>query len=625
MKKTDFDSSLLSLSQFLSIDLEKDLKSKVLQKIAQCGDVIWIVKGDLSGIQSYLYNVNRAEDVDGKVAKRLRGRSFYLSALCHAFSYELGQRFGRDGGKPDDVILLAAGGKFIVVLPGAPVRELDLDKWKKEIDLWLWQQTWGEIFLNLAYIKCSSSDFETNFSAKVALPLQSQLDLGKSQKYQALFAQGQTETAHGNRFVYPVFNEDSPKAYPEECHSCNSLPAHGEASDQETYIESSNLCLQCNLHQYIAGYWNLPKHNYVKIYPNSVAPRLAKVQLQFHDNYVDLQSYPAGDSPRVPSFVPVFPYQSLPNAKRSNGLAEAKIDELCDFCPIHKRDEQKDEPECGVDDERLATRFHCLATLAQRQGGAAKIAVLAIDGDDFSFHLNSTPDLTLVDHIAMGKLIYQFFADHLIKLLERYDCYLVYSGGDDLVVVGPWASVYEVADKLYQDFKHATQGELHFSAGLHVTNPQSPIYESIQHALDLLKQAKAHRNKNAIQLMSTTVPWTKFAGVMEFAKELADAEKSKIISTGFIYGLYRICEQYELYRDEGNINGLRFLGWLASHLNRNLRQEWPDDPQLQTKATVLLNKLRSLLTSTELKHDEGKLLPYLRAALDWAALKNRES
>jgi CRISPR-associated protein Csm1 len=609
------------LSQYLPIDVQQS-RNAIQEKIARCGDPIFLVKGDLSGIQSYLYNVNRAEDVDGNVAKRLRGRSFYLSALCHAFSHELWQTFVSHGA-PDNYILLAAGGKFLIILPEAPNREVELAEWKKQIDEWLWKETWGEIFLNLAWRQCSLSDLNAGFSGKVALPIQSKLDHGKSQKYQALFAEKRTISAHGNRFEYPIFCEDSPQKFLEECHSCRALPARGNEPPRQPDESSPDLCRQCNQHQRYGSYTFLPKHNYLEFQVKFGSAPLPKNSLEFHESYAVLKDNPKS-ALRVPSFVPTFPYQWL----QSHGIRlktdEEKIDKLCKECSIYKAKPE----ECGnvhERQERLTTRFHCLATLARKQGGAAKIAVLALDGDDFSFHFNATPGLTLVDHVLIGDLIYRFFTDHLIDVLAQKDCLLVYSGGDDLVVVGPWNSVYEVAETLYNDFTTATQKQLHFSAGLHVTNPQAPIYESIQQALDLLKQAKAHQGKNTIQLMKTIVPWPKFAGVMALAHELAEAEELEIISTGFIYGLYTICEQYELYRDEKNITGLRFLGWLASHLQRNLRQSRLDDPVLQKKATQLLDKLESLLTSNELNEKDAKLLPYLRAALDWAALKTRES
>lgn len=618
MKNEEITICLQGLSQHLFINLHH-LREDISKKINLCGDPLFVVKGDLSGIQSYLYNVNRAEDIDGKVAKRLRGRSFYLSAFCLAFAHELGQigcSNGGAGGKPDDYILSATGGKFLVVLPSLTNLETEFKEWKKQIDKWLWREMWGEVFLNLAFVQCSQADLKENFSTKVALRLQSKLDLGKSQKYQQLFANSSEIDSHGNLFKYPLFQEKSPQEYGEECHSCRSLPASGIGTDPA-------LCEQCILHQRIGGYQNLPTHNYLELHAKDSTSQ-SDESLEFHGNYGILWNDP-NKGPRVPSFVPPFPYQRLQATSVVAISANDKVRELCAHCSIQKRDPR----ECGDEDhERLPTRFHCLATLACLEGGAAKVAVLAIDGDDFGFHFNSTIGMTLVDHVAMSKLIYQFFADDLIDLLKQYDCYLVYSGGDDLVFVGPWMYVYEVADALYQKFKEATSGLLHFSAGLHVTNPQEPIYESIKYALDLLHRAKAHdekdQYKNAIQLMSTTVPWPKFNGVMALAKELVDAEQMKIISTGFIYGLYTICEQYERYRDDGDMNGLRYMSWLASHLQRNLRRKWPgDDPDGQAqakKADQLWKKLAALLDPTE-----NNVLPYLRAALDWAALKNRES
>ena len=589
---------------------EQTLRGRVRETIDACGESLLLVKGDLSGIQTYLSKVNQAEDVDGGVAKRLRGRSFYLSAICYAIADELTREVNLD---PYQYILHAGGGKFLVALPYSWENENKLNSWKKEIDKWLWQETWGEIYLNLGVHRCDPGSLKTGFSEKVALPLQAQLDEGKMNKFASILRDGICLPTHGGTFQFPVFQA----SYFEECHSCGCLPAGKRVQE-----DKSNLCRQCNEFEEVGSYAELPTHNFLDFDPKATGMPI----VEFHRNRAILR--PAQNQkrclPRVSSFIPDWHhYHKIDRTQCTGNDEEDKRRLLCGHCSLSES-EQKPE-ECRR--QRLATRFHCLATLSGLEHGAQKIAVLSGDGDDFGYHLNSTEGIGLEDHVVLGKLIHIFFSDHLIESLKNYDCILIYSGGDDLVVVGPWANVIMLGKELQREFHEYTCGHLHFSAGILITNPQDPIYQSIQIAHKYLEEAKkaVHRNcdpKNAVQVMSTRIYWQNFDAIFSLANALSEAERAGLVTRGFIYGLYRICDEYERFAKGRRVEGLRYLGWLASHLTRNIKLKWDDDPEKEWKesrAEALLYNLSRLLDITDETY-----LPYLRFALDWATLNGRK-
>lgn len=70
-----------------------------------------LVVGDLSGIQSYIFDISHHGA--GGVAKRLRARSFYLSMLSEVASHKVLHTFGL----PISNIIMASGGKFYILLP----------------------------------------------------------------------------------------------------------------------------------------------------------------------------------------------------------------------------------------------------------------------------------------------------------------------------------------------------------------------------------------------------------------------------------------------------------------------------------------------------------------------------
>jgi CRISPR-associated protein Csm1 len=593
-----------SLSSKLRVD-ENDLRQRTNRILDSCKDYVLLVKGDLSGIQRYLYSVNASEDTDGGVAKRLRGRSFYLSAICHALAEELTRVAGFDP-KHHPSTLHAAGGKFLVALPYSNEIESKLSAWKKTIDQWLWVDAWNELYLNLAWCKCNHKDLKIGFSSGVALPLQKQLDENKLQKFLLLLRGGIEDNDSGWR-SFPLYRD----SFADECHSCKCLPVK-----QTEVEEEKNLCEVCIRLQKLGGYLTAPDRSRLEFQPGIVEEN--HIAINFHDSHAILNE-PTKSLPQIAAFVPRWPFNGIDQVQAAGSTLTDRVrdkkDLLCVNCSLDPAKRTK----CGDGKDRLVTRFHCLATLAGINDGASKIAVMAADGDDFSYHMNSTPDITLEDQVVLGKLIYQFFGPHLIEMLKDRDGLMVYSGGDDFVIVGPWANVVRIAHQLRQDFTDWTKGRLHFSAGIYITNPQEPIFESINQSQVYLEKAKKESGKDAVQIGFTRIPWGKFGAVFDFANTLAEAENTGLISMAFIYGLYSICEDYERYKHNDEVIGLRYLSRLASHVNRNLKSDWKDD----SVKGALAEKLQKIFEEYLLNPKDETLLPYWRFALDWAALKGR--
>ncbi|MGH9765282.1 MAG: type III-A CRISPR-associated protein Cas10/Csm1, partial [Blastocatellia bacterium] len=493
-----------------------------------------------------------------------------------------------------------AGGKFMIALPYSGQIEEKVQAWKEEIEKWLWLESWGELYLNLALLRCRGADLSSDFSEKVALRIQGQLDEGKLRMFLPILQPGRGTSGQGWEFDYPIFRV----RFNEECHSCHVLPARKEKSG-----DNENLCSQCNRFEEFGRHSKAMAHSYLRFRSGN-----RRGAINFHDNYLVPVDHPT-TLPRIAAYVPQWQdFHWIDRSECSEDrTSDNKKELLCSRCSL-----QESKPN-DCDPDWLATRFHCLATLAEVRGGASKIAVLAADGDSFSYHFNSTAGITLEDQVVLGKLVYAFFCDHLIEVAKAHDCLLIYSGGDDFVIVGPWASVIDAVDELRTKFSEWTLGRLHFSCGVFIANPGRPIYGTIRTAQDMLDEAKAAPGKNAVQITDTCVPWPKFDEVYDLARTLADAVERQVISTGFIYGLYQIYGQYELFDKRGDVRGLRYLGRLASFVTRNLKLEWDDSPEKAALAAKLHAKFSNHLF---IPNDE-ELLPYLRFALDWASLKGR--
>ncbi len=86
--------------------------------------------------------------------------------------------------------------------------------------------------------------------------------------------------------------------------------------------------------------------------------------------------------------------------------------------------------------------------------------------------------------------------------------YVLYAGGDDLLLVGPWDAVMGLAGALRKDFARYVCGNpnVTLSAGLVLVKPRYPVHRFAKAADEALEQAKNERDR--ISIFRQSVPWT---------------------------------------------------------------------------------------------------------------------
>lgn len=128
--------------------------------------------------------------------------------------------------------------------------------------------------------------------------------------------------------------------------------------------------------------------------------------------------------------------------------------------------------------------------------------------------------------------------------------YVLYAGGDDLLVIGAWDVIPLLAARIAHDF-HLYTGKnpgVHLSAGITVVGAKEPLYAAVEAANKALKQAKQYptpynATKNAINFLEKVVDWSDFQEVQQWRAQLltlmADgAPKSLLMTLLQIYGQY---------------------------------------------------------------------------------------
>ncbi|MBP8985224.1 MAG: type III-A CRISPR-associated protein Cas10/Csm1, partial [Syntrophobacterales bacterium] len=114
--------------------------------------------GDISGIQDYIFRISRIQGMGG-IAKRLRGRSFYIMMLGEIIA----RHIIHAAGLTEVNINFCGGGNVELLLPNTDNVRCLLADVEKEINLWLREKYHGTLSFNAAWAMMSADGLRTNY------------------------------------------------------------------------------------------------------------------------------------------------------------------------------------------------------------------------------------------------------------------------------------------------------------------------------------------------------------------------------------------------------------------------------------------------------------------------------
>ena len=129
--------------------------------------------------------------------------------------------------------------------------------------------------------------------------------------------------------------------------------------------------------------------------------------------------------------------------------------------------------------------------------------------------------LTLARTAAFSRQMSLFFKSYINPILEAPEpdgshlaVAIVYSGGDDVFLVGAWNSVIAAAQRIQEAFAAFCGGSLTLSAGISIHPDTFPIRMAAAQSAELEDRAKQTPGKNSLALFDPeadhTYPWTEF-------------------------------------------------------------------------------------------------------------------
>lgn len=581
-----------------------------------------IINGDISGIQNFIYKVQTPEDAQSGMSKRLRGRSLYLTLLCEAISSKIINDLNLDSSN----ILFCGGGRFTIIAPNISktdevVKKIDLEANQVFIDKFN-----AELFLNIVSIEACGDDLG-NFD-EVIQNLNQLIAINKKHKFINQLDDVFKIESNVNYDLCPVCGNHSNGQYCDDCLEHEKLgSAVANAKYLIKYVSDKKIINSLFYPKLNIGYAFKNNKSQIK---NIVSdnPNVQFTIYKLNDtNFLDLDI-----STDNVSFDFKVIGNSIPNINGTplyfNHLAE--ISKGANKLGVLKMD---------VDNLGLIFRSG-FKHLGEGATSISRVSSLSFYMDLFfsgfinqivkKFNFTTTLpkdvkcEIKTLDFVDEENNVYK--TETVYKPKESLidgstsTIHINYSGGDDLLVVGPYDDVILFAFEFREKFKQwtANNSDINISAGISIVSPKFPIGKAAIMADDELEKSK-DCGRDKITVFGETLNWESnglekgFDEIFDFAKYLEDKNESKEISRGFTYSLLNIWENN--FNVNTNISN-------ESDFHDNIQK------RLSSKSYLPLFKYKlRLINNRELRDEIDKngikFMPWIKTPVSWVSLRLR--
>lgn len=452
---------------------EKDYRTLLFVRAKEFYDekAFRLVSMDISGIQKFIYTIHSESAL-----KMLRGRSFYLEILMEHMIDELLEAMNLTRAN----LIYSGGGHCYILAPNTEAAKNAVTRKNKEFNDFFLKQFDVALYVASASVPCSAHELENmpeGSYAPLFRTLSEQLSEQKMKRYSA------SQIMELNRRPYG----DGKR----ECKVCKS----------SANLNKKEICLFC------ASMENLS----------------SKVLYGECFSVHDIEG-----SRQIP----------LPCGKQLLAQSENELRKSMSQDTAYVRSYRKNRFVTG---QSVSTHLWVgdytmkgMSTeeYADSAQGIDRIAVLRADVDNLGKAFVSGFEdryTTLSRTATLSRQLSLFFKHHINRILAdgefgltkphkgRRNATIVYSGGDDLFIVGAWNDVIELAVDIRNKLKEYSEGTLTISAGIGIYPAKYPLSRTAEETASLEAVAKAYPDaanpqKNAIALFDSNnvYSWDEF-------------------------------------------------------------------------------------------------------------------
>ncbi|MDK2945837.1 MAG: CRISPR-associated protein Csm1 [Geotoga sp.] len=508
--------------------------------------ILGIIKGDISGIQDFLYNISQE-----KAVKKLRGRSFYITYLLEIVTKYIIENEGLSISN----ILFNGGGHFYLIVPAKTIEKLE--KYQKYIDEVMYKAHGIELNINIAGEKISPKELNSEIYKRVSEIVEKK----KNEKFHSLISEDFKkvfEPKHLSEDTCPYCRR---KMKNDECTFCESFAELGDSL-------SKRKAFRLNKTEKISEKIN----TYEDVF------KMFGYEIEFEDGPFSFLIDKSGD-------VDLSRYMFY--TKSANYISRKENHEVADL-------------------ETIASNSNGMKKWGVLRGDVDNLGTIFKSGLGERAPISKTATLSQEIEIFFGK----FLEDIVSNKFEN--CTVIYSGGDDFFIIGPWSDLPNLAETIQRSFKKYSGNNkyISISMGIGISPAKKyPVYRVARQAGDFLEKAKEYKRngieKSALSFLNDLVGWEEFEKYKNLKKDLADLIKQKV-TKNTLYVLRKYYQEYAKKRDIAKVWRLYyFFAQLADRYGRSKDKIFNFLNKILEKDNKLYNKVYSLTYWVEYESKEG--------------------
>ena len=549
-------------------------------------DLCMLLKGDISGIQSFLYQI-----LSDGAARQLRGRSFYLQLLTEAIAHWVLRQLKL----PIVNLLLASGGHFYILAPYTKASE-KLEELQRNISEKLWTLHQSDLSFILAGTPITTGDFKPEkFSKKWG-----DASLAVNDRKQKKWSEMEPDAMFERLFEPTVWRRKL------------SQDEEDDDAQKDTW-----------------QFGNLGE----------------KLRDAAHLIVFEVAEKTSDDQPNWQSTMKTFGWEvklvdKLPDFDENSPTAsEAK---RAVIYRLDGADFLEDVPTSKSDNFSVSYDFRLLPQviahrhdnkkaiadynyIANASDGVNWLGALRMDVDNLGtiFRDGLGQNTTISRMTTLSESLRLFFEGYVPELCRSYNkkrkkeiLELIYAGGDDLFLVGGWSALPEIAKKIRDEFRcFATGDHVTISGGIFIEHQKFPLYQfadrsgEAEHEAKALKRDNSCEEKDAISFLQMPMSWEDFNKVSEWHQKFVEVvtTQNNPLPRDILTRLSQI------YSDE-ELKGTRWA-WRSLYYFHRMQKRYKNQREFLRNLSRELNETKS---SFELKK-------FIRVVTRWAALQTRQT
>ena len=469
------------------------------------------IKGDISGIQKYIFDLKTTKNN----AKLLRAKSFQIAALGEVLSEFLIKQFDVTYAN----IIMSAGGNFMLLIPNTEKTTLLIPQLQLEIESYFMREYAGKLAVIVSDgIKSNATDLLKEKVQDLMNRIGEDADMAKQKKMQKAIQKNGAILSD----LYTLLQQYG------ECPKCGVFPASG-------IDENGNPCecADCKKLTEVGG--NLVRAGSI-LYKSDSLESFSKIVKVSSKADID-----GGSTVNI--FVQGKPVKYLPYTAPRNEKGEIITFE----------------------------------EIAAKSNGNTKLAMFKSDIDNLGLVFSSSlgERMSFSRYADLSHQLHYFFSAYYAWYVTSHSfiqngkekpysdvIYTVFSGGDDLCILGAWDAVIQFASDFEAEINKFTNNNpsVTLSGGITLSSCNVPVRNIAANAEDNLEISKGRKEngktvKNAITVFETTVSWKEYINCLENGRKLEDFLNKKELSSSVVYKLIDFANRAEKVKG-GNVSEL---------------------------------------------------------------------